>query len=118
MRQRIYIDAVTGFLGYESPQHAAPEGAVFVNFLHNGKGTTIYKRHPSGGRANPPGTFQWLGALWNPYWMACPRPGAVYQLMKYITTGGELFDNPGSCTVLTLAALDWSGTGAAAGVYL
>jgi hypothetical protein len=104
---------VSGALGYESPNHATPAGAIFILFLHKGQGTDAYSVRPGNITTEAPGTFNWVGSD-NAYWFACPRPGPGYQVLKQMTAADQTLD---SCTVVSLSALDWSG-GPAAGVYL
>jgi len=48
------------------------------------------------------------------YWFACPRSGMGYAVMKQV--GGS--EDWNKCiSGLKLVAVDWSGVGAAAGVY-
>jgi len=115
--QPIYVDTENGPLSYSlsNSKTPTPGGAYFANFFHLGYGTTVTTPSSDPRFANgPTGKFNWIGSF-NNYWFVCPRPGLGYQVMKYT---GITSVNWQGCTVLELAALDYSGKSPAAGVYI
>jgi len=103
--EKVFIDPTDGHLGYSLPGKPDPAGAVVVNFLHLGKGTTAYTVR-NNYTSSPSGTFQWIGSD-NSYWFACPNGGPGYQIYKQANTFGP--PDLSACTVLTLAAIDYAG---------
>jgi hypothetical protein len=112
--QPIYLDTQDGPLSYILHESAStiPDGADFADLVHLGYGTAVYT-NVTGYISSPPGTFNWIGNL-NEYWLACPRPGPGYRVLKSVSTA---IDNLG-CTTVQLAALDYSGKSPAAGAYI
>ncbi|CZR59136.1 uncharacterized protein PAC_09028 [Phialocephala subalpina] len=121
--QQVYLDTRTGVLGYttsvSNPSNTLPPSAMLLNFLRLGRGTSVTSTipgEPGFYNAGPglEGTFNWIGSE-NDYWFLCSRPGPGYQVMKYV--GGT--ENWDLClSGIQLVALDWAGSGPAAGEYL
>jgi hypothetical protein len=90
-----------------------PAGVSFVDFVHLGAGTTATGGTSGGFASPPPATFNWIGSL-SEYWVACPRPGPGYQVLKAVSASAS----QAGCSTVQLAALDYSGKSPAAGEYI
>ena len=111
--QDVFIDTFDGHLGYTIPGKPTPEGAVLVDFLHLGHGTTAYTQG-NGFTTEAPGVFQWIGSE-NSGWVACPVNGGGYQVSKIMSAAQDF----GSCiTGVSLAAIDYTGANPAAYEYV
>ena len=98
----MYIDTYDGHLGYANP---APDGAVFVDFVHLGHGNLVFTQEP-GFTTQAPSIFQWLGSLENSQWFACPVPNGEYLVYKVMTAFGP--PDLSQCQNCDLSALDYT----------
>ncbi|MCJ1426646.1 hypothetical protein MMC29_004549, partial [Sticta canariensis] len=106
---QVYLDTTDGHLGYTTSTF--PPGAVTVDFLHLGSGTTPSLPTSSHVPGEPGGIFVWIGSD-NRYWFACPAnpvtgaekfPGGRYKLFKVMT---NTVPDVSNCQAVELAALD------------
>lgn len=112
----IYVDSKNGLLAYANPP---PRGALFVYFVHQGHGTTIFYQGP-GYTQIPPGSFQWLGVSGDQAWYACyVNAAGEYQVYRGVSLlGGDIpIANETVCRLIDLSALDYSGPSPAADSY-
>lgn len=112
--QDVFIDPSDGHLGFSIPNGPpTPPGAILVNFLHLGKGTTAFTQG-NGFVTEAPGVFQWIGSE-NSYWVACPTASQGYQVSKIVSASQDF----SKCvTGVSLAAIDYSGANSAAYEYV
>ncbi|MCJ1469216.1 hypothetical protein MMC07_007849 [Pseudocyphellaria aurata] len=97
---QIFLDTANGKLGYATSASAFPPGAVTVDFLHLGSGTTPSLPTSSGVPGQPGGIFAWIGSD-NRYWFACPSDAGKYDLFKSMT---NTVPNLSGCAAIDLAA--------------
>ena len=99
-------------MAYATP---APPGAIFVDFVHLGHGTTVFTQLPDG-TSTAPGTFNWIGQQEDAIWFACAASGGEYQVYKLVSNFGGTPD-VSACRGIDLSALDYTGPNPAVTSY-
>lgn len=112
--QDVFIDPSDGHLGFSIPNGPpTPTGAILVNFLHLGQGSTAFTQG-NGFTTEAPGVFQWIGSE-NSYWVACPTASQGYLVSKIMSASQDF----SKCvTGVLLAAIDYTGASPAAYEYV